>query len=365
MSYTRFIFYIIGLFLLYGCSVLPKLDDVLPDSRTEYKKSEALPDLEIPPDLTADSVNESMAIPGEQGATTLSEFEQQRAQRDFDSSSSNFAELKNYPDEQWLAIQGLPTEIWPKLREFWSAKGYTLDLDDAELGVLETNWLEHAAGDRVVRDKFRIFSEPGGDQGNTVLFISNEREEKITREDGGVEWLGQDESIEQEKNIVGELNLYFYGKNLTASPDAGLTTSGSAATISPASSRARPPRKNAEMLSAGEGKTYLSIPEEFTRAWRHTERVLERAGILIEGNDQEKGLYYILYFADKKGEEKKGLLNKLKFWGDDEPEGKEYHISLTGVGDKTELIVLNTKGDWETGDDVNRILMTIQNVYNQ
>ncbi|MEE8321148.1 MAG: outer membrane protein assembly factor BamC [Gammaproteobacteria bacterium] len=365
MTYTRFIIYVVSLFLLYGCSVLPKLDDVLPDSRSEYKKSETLPDLEIPPDLTADTVNESMAIPGEQGATTLSEFEQQRAQRDFDSSSSNFAALKDYPDEQWLAIQGATTEIWPKLSEFWSAKGYTLDLDDAELGVLETNWLEHAAGDRVVRDKFKIFSEPGGDPGSTVLFISNEREEKITREDGSVEWLGLDKSIEQEKNIVGELNLHFYGKDPTASAGAGQTTSGSASTVSPASSRARPPRKKAEMISAGEGKTYLAIPEEYTRAWRHTELALQRAGILIEGSDQEKGLYYVLYFSDEKSEEKKGLLKKLKFWGNDEPEGKEYHISLTGVGDKTELIVLNTKGDWESGDDATRILMTIQNVYNQ
>ncbi len=364
MSYKRFILYGIGLLLLYGCSVLPKLDDVLPDARTEYKKSENLPDLEIPPDLTADTINESMAIPGEQDATTLSKFEQQRSMRNFSGSSTSMA-TQDYPNEQWLAVQGTATEIWPKLSEFWSVKGYSLDLDDAELGVLETNWLEHDEGGRRVRDKFKIFSEPGGDPGITVLFLSNEREEKIIREDGSAEWLIEDNTVEMEKTIVGELNLHFYGKTFTASPATGGTASGSMTTSSPASSQMKPPRKKAEMLSAGEGKTYLAVPEEYTRAWRQTEKALQHAGILIEGSDQEKGLYYILYFEDEKSEEKKGMLSKLKFWGNKEPQGKEYHISLTGVGDKTELIVLNPEGDWESDETANNILTMILNIYNQ
>ena len=360
MSYKRFFLYGIGLLLLSGCSVLPKLDDVLPDARTEYKKSENLPDLEIPPDLTSESINESMAIPGEQDATTLSGFEQQRAMRDFSSSSTGVAP-QDYPNEQWLAVQGTTTEIWSKLSSFWSVKGYSLDLDDAELGVLETNWLEHEEGGRIIRDKFKIFSEPGGEPGITVLFLSNEREEKTIREDGSAEWLVENKSVELEKAMVGELNLHFYGKTLTT----GTTASSSATTSSPASSRMKPPRKRAEMLSAGEGKTYLAIPEEYTRAWRQTEKALQRTGILIEGSDQEKGLYYILYFEDEKSEEKKGMLSKLKFWGDKEPEGKEYHISLTGVGDKTELIVLNPEGDWESDETTDKILAMILNIYNQ
>ena len=355
---------LVCLFLLCGCSYVPSLDKVLPDKRTEYKKSENLPDLEIPPDLTADAVNESMAIPGGQDVTTLSGFEQQRARRDFSSSSSSVMS-QDYPDEQWLAVQGATTVIWPKLREFWSAKGYSLDLDDAELGVLETSWQELETGGRSVRDKFKIFSEPGAESGVTILFISSEREEKLVREDGGEEWLKQDNGIEQAKNIVGELNLHFYGKTLSASSDAEKATATSATAPASAAPDAAQPRKKAEILSAGEGKTYLAIPEEYTRAWRKTEQALQQAGIQIEGSDQEKGLYYIQYLDDTPGTEEKGLLSKLKFWKDDEPEGTEYHISLTGVGDKTELIILNKEGDWESGEVANRILATIQNQYNQ
>jgi len=65
-------------------------------------------------------------------------------------------------------------------------------------------------------------------------------------------------------------------------------------------------------------------------------------------------------------EEDEGLLSKLKFWGDDEDEeGTVYQLSLTGVGDKTEIIVMNEKGEWETGQDASVILNTLRNLYNQ
>ena len=49
---------------LAGCSRLTsKLDAVIPDNRTEYRKSRTLPDLEVPPDLTTDAIRDRMAIP--------------------------------------------------------------------------------------------------------------------------------------------------------------------------------------------------------------------------------------------------------------------------------------------------------------
>ena len=45
-----------------GCSTFNR---TFPDRTTDYQQSESLPDLEIPPDLTADAINSSMAVPGE------------------------------------------------------------------------------------------------------------------------------------------------------------------------------------------------------------------------------------------------------------------------------------------------------------
>lgn len=38
---------------------------MFPDNSKEYQEAEAMPDLEIPPDLTKDGISDRMAIPGE------------------------------------------------------------------------------------------------------------------------------------------------------------------------------------------------------------------------------------------------------------------------------------------------------------
>lgn len=38
---------------------------MFPDNSREYQEAEAMPDLEIPPDLTKDAISDRMAIPGE------------------------------------------------------------------------------------------------------------------------------------------------------------------------------------------------------------------------------------------------------------------------------------------------------------
>ncbi len=342
--------------LSVSCSRLG-LDNVLPDKRTTYQKSRNLPALEVPPDLTTGAINDSMAIPGEEDATTLSKFEQQKGRRAATAGGAVVIGSGEFEDEQWLTVIGSSFEVWPKLSEFWIAKGYKLDLDDAELGVMETDWLETSSG---VRHKFKIFSEPGQGENTLVLFLSSDREEKS---DG--EWTVALNDVELEKVMIAELNMHFYGAAVSSSSSGtGSTSSSTSSAAAPIASAAQ--KKQAEILSTGEGKSYLAIPEEFTRAWRDTGTILERAGYLVEGSDQEKGLYQILYIPPEGQEdEEKGLLSKLKFWGDDEPKYKPYVVSLTGVGDKTELIVMNEDNEWEDSDNANLILDTIKNLYNR
>jgi outer membrane protein assembly factor BamC len=347
---------VIVLLFITACNYIPGLDEVIPDRRTEYRKSEPLPDLEVPPDLTTDALNEPMVIPDEE-ATTLTEFERQRALRRGGMAAGNLAGVDALPDEQWLSVQASVADIWPKLREFWQGRGYTLDLDDAELGVIETGWKESdTEGIAVFRDKFRIFAESGAAPGNTVILISSERQERILGEEGSADWVGIEKNTALEKQIVGELNVFFYG---TAAP-VGISSATAAA--SPSANAYSVARGRAEVLNLGEDKVYLSLPEEFTRAWKLTEDALQRAGLFIENQDRSKGLYYVLYYEPEEDEE--GLLSKLAFWKDDEPEGKVYQISLTGVGDKTELVVLNEKGDWAENREATRILTLLQAQYN-
>ena len=347
----------ITLFSIHGCGSLPSLDEVLPDNRDRYQKSRTLPDLEVPPDLTSDALNDPLVIPDEEDANTLSEFQRRKLMREGGQLSDAEMALLNNANEKWLAVQGTPLTVWPKLREFWLAKGYALDLDDAELGVMETMYMDVTVDDVVTfREKFMIFSEEGGAAGNLILFLSSERQERISGGEGYDDWIGMESSDEYEKQIIGELNLHFYGASETASSTS--SSSGSKRTGGSINRAIR-----AEILSAGEDKEYLTIPEEFSRAWRNIEDAISKSGMYIDKKDKEKGIYTVLYFADT-DEEKKGFLSKLKFW-EGEDEGTEYHLSLTGVGDKTEVVVLDDEDKWSASRDASRILSMLQTHYNR
>ncbi len=336
---------------IFGCSSLPSLDEVLPDKRKTYRKSQDLPTLEVPPDLTVTQGEYAAAIPSDEQANTLSEFERQRAAGTRKSIGGAVLGGGQSDGEQWLALKGSKADVWPQLDQFWQEKGYVLDLDDAELGVQETDWKEEDGA----KHKFKIFTEPG-ESGDTILFLSSERQE-LSEGD----WLEAAPDVDLEKKVIRKLSLHFYGTEFenTVSTKESNSSSSTSTTSKP-----KVIRPKAEVLQVSDGKSYLAIPQEFTRAWRDTERVLERAGYTVQDKSQEKGTYNILYFKPK-GEEKKGMFSKLKFWGDDDDEGKPYQLSLTGVGNKTEIIVLDKDGEWETGEEAGAILSKLRELYNQ
>jgi len=353
---NRFFPVLICISVLAGCSKMPKLDSVLPDSRDTYRGSRSLPDLEVPPDLTLEDDDETMAIPGEEPAT-LTEF--QRMKRQQSGTYSTIQVLENqFPGEQALAVKGTPDDVWPRLTKFFEDKGYIPELSDYELGVLETGWKQ----DEKKRDKFKVFAEPDDTGLNTVLLLSSEQQENVGLDDDNAEWLDQESDSKKEKKMMAALRKEFYGDApVTAETESGTdSTSG----LDKPASQSSIKREQAEIVSAGENKLFLTLPEEYTRAWRQTETLILESGMLIQDKDQEKGLYYVLFSNPGNAEEEKGFFSKLKFWGDDEPAGKPYQISLTGVGDKTELVVLNGDGDWETGTDASDILSLLQKQYN-
>lgn len=342
---------------LGGCSYIPSLDKVLPDTRSDYKKSEPLPDLEVPPDLTAGATTDAMTIPGE--GASLSRYEQQRRAGQRASGSapvSSSTEGDSISGEQWVSVSGTKADIWPKLETFIHDSGYDFEVNDAELGVMETTWSEPVNdGGETYRDKYKLFTEPGEKPGATVLFISNERQRR-SGEDNAADWTDTGGSNQAERFLAAELNKYFNGSSSTrvaaATPSGGASTSGMTE------------RALAQLEDAGDDKIILALPEEFTRAWRSTETVLERAGFSIIERDQGNGMYYINYY-DRSADKKKGWLSKLAFWRDDEPEAIPYVLSLTGSGNRTEVIVLDEQGDWQNGEDAGRILRIIRNEYNR
>jgi len=337
--------------ILAGCSkIIPKLDEVLPDKRTEYKKSKTLPDLEVPPDLTTDAIRDRMAIPTAGETLSFSTFQERAAKtrRQLDLQRSGSNAIKLLDNEHILAVEGVTVQIWPQLREFWHSAGYDLELDDEELGVVETTWKENQ--EELIRDKFKIFAEPGQEAGTTLLYISHRGEELVGQGDKLV-WQPRSRDIVLEREVVERLQeqLGGVGQGDIASRSAH-----------PPDTEAAPHTQRAELISAGGGKIYLTIAEDFGEAWESIATALGRAGIQVEQEDRARGLYFIR-LPNTEAREKKGVWSKLKFWGE---ENDVFQLSLTGVGDITEIVVLNTDGKWETGNISGELLSRLNQELN-
>ena len=102
------------------------------------------------------------------------------------------------------------------------------------------------------------------------------------------------------------------------------------------------------------GKNIVAIPEEFTIAWGQIEQTLNGSGLIINSQDQTKGTFNVTY-TDESRSWFQSLLHGNQ---------NDYVISLTGVGDKTELVVLDEKGEWKPSEESDLILSNIMTQYN-
>ena len=338
-----------GLCILMSCNYMPDIGKILPDKKSEYKKSESMPDLEIPPDLTADAINDSMGIPDEAPAT-LSRYNRPRT-----PGPTQQAMGTTDTDEQWLSVSRPINQLWPELLEFFEQKSFPIELEDGELGVLETGWSQADEQTGLLyRYKYKIFAEQGDTPDVTVLIVSQQRQ---TRLDDSADWLDQDKDSRLERQFVSDLSLFIDAGKLAGRPAPAVTSDE---TAGPSTRTQSGPELR--VVDAGEGKMYLNIPETFEQAWKNTAVALRSSGLQITGGDAAKGVYLVNPGAVQR-QEKKGFFSKLAFWKGKESADTVYQISLTSVGAKTELIVVNVDDEWEATDEAARILALIRDRY--
>ena len=367
-----------GLFLS-ACSgtVEDSLDSVLPSAEPAYKSSKSIPPLEVPPDLTSATINDSMVVPSlSEGRATYSAYVNGSNEGATGASGVlprvNGVHVERSGDERWLVVDAPPAAVWPKVRDFWVAQGFLIEMEDPAIGIIETDWAEKRASfsqgavrnllsklssalyGPAVRDKYRTRLEYGSHPGSTEIYISHRGAEEVStgrvtraQDDTGYEetrvWQPRPSDPELEAEMLNRLMLAF-----------GIDQ-GNAQTLV-AQATKRPDR--AHIVRDNDGVTALSLQDNFSRAWRRTGLALDRVGFTVEDRDRSKGLYYVRYADPARDDSKnEGFFSSLAFWSSDEPSpAVEYLISLVAQQSTTEVVVLNTEGEREKSETADRIL---------
>ena len=366
-----------------GCSkVLKSLDHVRTDTKNKYEKAETMPDLEIPPGLSTEAIRDRMVIPEGGESAKFSTYQDRRAAVDIDSGDEEVTKVnrggsKLLQNEHVLSLPYDIFEQWSVMELFVESKGYGLELNDVDLGIIETSWIEKS---RIARNKFKIFAENDQNSQGSLIYVSIENQELLPNSDG-VAWQRVARSIDEETAFVVELETRLLDLN------SQVSTIGDAANVvnqvEQAATRSQPSNIDkvditrsasssagsvsraiaSELVSVGSGKFYMALSSNYELAWERVGNILVNEGFKLKQADKTAGLYVIGLPKNHSGQSKKSLLKKAQFWKRDKVQ--EYQLSLTGVGQKTEVVILDSKGRWLTSKDADNLLNRLHEAVNR
>jgi outer membrane protein assembly factor BamC len=212
---------LIILVILSGCSTI---DEVLPDYRKDYNKSQTAPELEIPPDLiNSTDIDQELNIP-EVGKTSRNTKSNATVVVDEDVLPvSKQAEIKSNGNSRWLELETEPKIVWAKIKQFLQKNNFSLKKDNPNTGIMETEWLEYKAnvpesGIRRFfakalgssystgnRDKFRIRLERG--TSITKVFVSHKGMEEVSHANNFI-WQNRPSDPELEAEMLNRIKVF-------------------------------------------------------------------------------------------------------------------------------------------------------------
>ena len=367
------------LVLVSSLSACSALDSFAGGDKVDYRAAKAkTTPLEVPPDLTQLAVDPRyspqagvISAAALQGAAPAGTAASAPVNNAIAPSAVGSVKLERQGNTRYLSTNLTPDQLWPQLQTFWKERGLSLAIDQADIGIMETDWAENRAklpNDIIrntlgkvfdslystgERDKYRTRVErtPTG----TDIYISHRGLEEVyldQRQQDSLVWRPRASDPLLEGEMLSRLMIKLGAQDEAAK--AALAQTASASSPVPSATSTLPPR--ARVLDGRPAAT-LQLDEGFDRAWRRVGLALDRSGFTVEDRDRAQGLYFVRYVDPAQaGKEEPGFFSKL-FGGGDKLTGPvRYRVSVKGEGDVSTASVLDSKGAPENGDAGKRIV---------
>lgn len=394
------------LLALAGCDSVPFIDNT-----SDYKGASRGRPLEVPPDLTSLSTSDTYSVPGTATYSAYTQDQDKPSEVEKLLPDVESVRYERAGSQRWLVVKAPPEKVWPLVREFWTDLGFAVRVESPQTGVMETEWVDTAdltkdekgnyldkfqgwldkLSSLKNRQKFRTRIDRGAEEDTTEIYLSHRSISDVT-----------DDGKERVRTTLGEVEVgyRFEGKERTKTQDEraiaedidaellrrlmvklGIAEKQSRAII------ANPVQeKRATMSKSDDGAITLELKDPFDRAWRRVGLALDRIGFLVEDRNRAQGLFFVRYsdIEEASSDNEKGLLDKLKFWRDDDkkespqPEpakdkgmvdklkfwqsDKEkaaeilYRVKLERTGDGTHVMVVDKDGKRDRSATASRIL---------
>lgn len=337
----------------------------LEEDKVNYKSASKASTLEVPPDLTQLRKDSRYIL--ESNSATASGFQgaaAKAADNGTASASVGDARMERLGNQRWVVVNQPADKVWNTLQDFWKENGFILSTEQADLGIMETDWAENRAKipqdfirktiGRVLdglystgeRDRFRTRLERNA-QGGVEVYIthrgmietySNERKDQTM-------WQPRPADPELEIEFMRRLMLKIGGAT-TATPTAAAAKEASAPTLTP-------------VLKVN-NLPVIEVQDDFDRTWRRLGVALDRTSFTVEDRDRSKGVYFVRYVPAGSNGKEPGFFAKL-FSKETSaaPAPVKYRVTLTSAAGVSRISVLTAEGTADTSDNAEKILKLI------
>lgn len=340
---------------LVACSTLE-------GDKVDYKAAVKATPLSVPPDLTQLPKDNRYATPG--GTVSATGFESAGKESAQNAVAPTFPGMRveGQGPQRWLVVDQPPEKLWPLIKAFWQETGFNLPLDDAQLGIMETDWNENRGKlpqDFIRRtvgkyldnlystgelDKYRTRLERNA-AGGTEIYISHRGLAEVFKDEQRIKttWQPRPTEPDLEYEMLRRLMVKL----------------GAPATQASAMLAAAPVRQTAR-LESRDGQPVVLVSEDFDRAWRRVGLTLDRTGFTVEDRDRSQGTYFVRYVeATPPGQEEPGFFTRLFSGTPKDKTPQKYRITIRSQGDSSTVSVLNAEGAPERSENAQRILKII------
>jgi len=340
--------------LATGCSVLQ-------EDKIDYKSAQRGSTLEIPPDLTQLSRDSRYKVPG--STVTASGYQAaQPAQASSNTtavSSVGDVRIARSGNQRWLVIDRPADQLWAPVRDFWQENGFQLNLDQENLGIMETDWAENRAKlpqdfirntigkvfDSLYstgeRDKFRTRLERSGN-GSTEIFISHRGMVEVYNS------AQKDSTVWQPRPSDAELETEFLRRLMVK---LGVSEAQSKAVAASA------PVQASSRVTTVNNVSALELNEGFDLAWRRVGLSLDRTGFTVEDRDRAQGLYFVRYVGSTdRAAGKPGIFSRIFSSPAAATAPEKYRVLVRSTGNNSLVSVLDAQGAPAASANAQRIL---------
>ena len=359
--------FILFLFLsLISCADMDILtDNEIVDAITQpdYVSSSRAKKLDVPPDLSNIETNVEYGVPGE--AVSYKDYE--------DAKKVGYKEVKVLQNPEgmkivksgnlrWLVVSETPDKLWPHLESFWQELGFGIKTLNKRTGVMETEWIKSSKlqfdskkgmasrfdawldglSNLADRRKFKTRIENGVEKNTSEIYISqrsivgmdDEAKERIKRMKEGSystdiykiqEYIpsGEEEAKEISEKLQTEMNMDEF--EINAEMLRRLMTKLGMTDLDAKEVLANPIEKKNATLVENERGSYLLLNDPYDRSWRRLSLAIDIIGFVTEDKNRSEGIFYVKYRdlgIEGPNKKKKGLIDKLAFWENEEEEAQ-------------------------------------------